>query len=254
MTTSGQSNIVHIYGLFDPRPQTTGELRYVGRTISALNQRLAEHINEAKRGRQIPLYFWIRKLVRLGLNPEISILEESDSTGWEEAENFNIAYFRSLGARLLNLAAGGKGSLGFQHSAETREKISKAGQGRKQSSETIAKRIKHFKGLARSPETREKISLATKGRTSWLKGKHLPLEQRLHLSKLATGRRASTETRAKLSAVRTGKHNPKLSLQWTGKGNPFYGRRHSDESRAKISATKCARATIRKEGVEKKCQ
>ncbi len=92
-----------IYGLFDPRNQ---ELRYVGHTIQNLAARLKGHINDKENNYKIS---WIKSLKKLGLKPEISILEFTNEQNWKEDEQWHIQYWRFLGARLTNLAPGGEG-------------------------------------------------------------------------------------------------------------------------------------------------
>ncbi len=88
-----------IYGLCDP---TTGQLRYIGKA-NDLSDRLKRHLR--CKLTKTPVQCWIAKLVRGGSKPEAFEIESADN--WIEAERFWIAYFRSLGAALLNLAPGG---------------------------------------------------------------------------------------------------------------------------------------------------
>ncbi|MBG9564892.1 NUMOD3 domain-containing DNA-binding protein [Brevibacillus agri] len=83
-------------------------------------------------------------------------------------------------------------------SEEHKRKISEAMKGKKQSSETIAKRIEKIKGQKRSEETRTKISLAKKG----IK---FTEEHRKNIGKARIGRKLTDETKRKLSEIRTGK-------------------------------------------------
>jgi hypothetical protein len=90
-----------IYGLIDPRNE---ELRYVGRTTNTLKKRWKEHIRDAKDLRDTaPRFAWIRELLSLGLQPEIFLIEEVTQDDMREAEGAWMAYFRYIGARLLNV-------------------------------------------------------------------------------------------------------------------------------------------------------
>ncbi len=98
-----------IYGLIDPR---SGHLRYIGQTYKLLPLRLLQHISNAKANRKAHVYSWIRQLLLLKLEPEIEALEEFP-TGipfeeLDEAEIFQIAYWKFLGAELTNHTEGGK--------------------------------------------------------------------------------------------------------------------------------------------------
>jgi len=112
-----------IYGLRDPR---TSEIRYVGKSTSGL-RRPKQHTapltlseDRTHKGR------WLRKLQRLGLKPEIVVLQEVlDVTDLAQAEKFWIAIGRAaLGSRFTNLTEGGDGTLGWKPTEETKKNIS----------------------------------------------------------------------------------------------------------------------------------
>jgi|SRR5579863_448394 len=109
-----------IYGLCDP---ITKELRYVGETILPLKKRLALHISSRKR-RRSHVTNWIKKLYSSGLRPEIFEIETVLVEELEEAEIWNIVYWKSLGCRLTNTTSGGEGVHGWVPSKETRKKLS----------------------------------------------------------------------------------------------------------------------------------
>lgn len=88
-----------IYGLCCP---ISGELKYIGKANDSA-ARLSAHLRETRRG--TPLYRWLAELRANGLAPEMFEIEQPKD--WVEAERFWIAYFRSIGAQLLNLARGG---------------------------------------------------------------------------------------------------------------------------------------------------
>lgn len=112
---------VCIYGLVDPR---TNELRYVGKTATSLKRRLQRHLNQVARGdRGRHVLFWLASVIARGQSPIIFEIESDlESANWMEAEQFWIAYFRSIGARLCNLTAGGDGSPGLVWSSDVRAK------------------------------------------------------------------------------------------------------------------------------------
>lgn len=161
-----------IYGLADP---TTGQLRYVGKTTKP-RRRLDEHIADARRGVNRPSSHWIRSLLKKGQRPEIFEIEECGAgTDWEEAEQFWIAYFRSIGCRLLNLSiGGGSGSLGWRATAEQRARRSLATRGR-----------------IVSADTRRRIGLANTGRP------HTERQRRLN----SEAKRGEKSTKAKIKAT-----------------------------------------------------
>jgi hypothetical protein len=83
------------------------------------------HLFNAKRlaKRSRPLC-WFRSLQAKGLKPEIFEIEAvPEGESWQEAERFWIAYFRSLGANLVNETPGGDGwPAGQKMSVESSEK------------------------------------------------------------------------------------------------------------------------------------
>lgn len=93
---------VVIYGLTSP---ATGELRYIGKARD-MGKRLKSHISES-RTRKRPVNCWIAKLTREGVTPDIFEIAKVAGNQWCEEEAHWIAYFRSLGANLLNIADGG---------------------------------------------------------------------------------------------------------------------------------------------------
>jgi hypothetical protein len=145
-----------IYGLVDPR---SGALRYVGRSLSGLRRPRQHWQPRHVRAVRSHTANWVRELVALGLRPDVELLEiEPDDV--VEAEQFYIAYFRSLGCRLTNHTKGGDGMIGYRHSEETKRKISEAKRGIRPSAEQLEKnRLAQF-GRKHSDETRRKISLA----------------------------------------------------------------------------------------------
>lgn len=92
-------NFAFIYGLVDPR---CGTVRYIGKA-NDIQGRLQKHISESRTLNR-PVNCWVKKLLSLGLKPQVVLLEAADD--WVEAERRLIAEYRLKG-RLLNLADGG---------------------------------------------------------------------------------------------------------------------------------------------------
>lgn len=137
----------YIYGLVDPR---TTQLRYVGKTVLAPDRRVFVHKWRAKKQpHKNHSMAWLLNLVAAGTEPEVFTIEEVPPGGdWVEAEQFWIAYFRSIGADLCNHTVGGEGA-----------------PGHKQSPETIAKRVKrgpehHSFGKPQHPNSRAALKAA----------------------------------------------------------------------------------------------
>lgn len=133
-----------IYGLIDPRDS---RVHYVGVTRRSPLVRLREHTNSAS------------------------------ADAWQKAEEFWIAFYRSLNPELANTADGGYGTPGLQHSQATKDKIRRARIGRPVSEVTRQKLRARSLGYKHTPEAIEKIRQA------------------------GTGRRHSLEARAKMSTA-----------------------------------------------------
>lgn len=223
--------MTYIYGLFDPRNE---ELRYIGATKHPSN-RLASHICHTQNTHKS---HWISSLTRIGLKPEMVILENVDENTWKREERWWISYTKSIGAKLTNATDGGDGML----SAEARAKISAWNKGKVISEETKekirAKLIgnKHTLGHITSDETKEKLRIANIGRKR-------SDETKMKLRIASTGKRHSKETREKISKLQVGtKRTPlsletrlKLSLAMKGRPSPLRGRKLPQKTKDKIS-------------------
>lgn len=166
-----------IYALTDPR---NGEIRYIGKSFRTAHRRLRRHLAPSQLRGESYKEHWIRDLLKIGLQPEIAVLQKCQSADeLNEAERGHIARLRLEGKRLTNASNGGDGGAG-----------------------------------PHTPESRAKISAA-------LKGKKKSETHRLRVALANTGRKASPETRALLSAMRRGKcpppsygsNNPKSKLR-----------------------------------------
>lgn len=94
-----------IYGLIDP---TTKEIRYIGQSSTGL-RRPKSHLNPSgirPYGGNKNLnkkQAWVKSLLNKNIKPDIITIETLDSKDQlNEAEEFWITYFRSIGSRLTN--------------------------------------------------------------------------------------------------------------------------------------------------------
>jgi hypothetical protein len=103
-----------IYTLSDP---LTNEIRYVGKTVKSLKERLTGHLY--LRGKENNYRTnWIKSIVKSG---NIPIINQIDETTWDksqELEKYWIKKFKNEGYRLVNLTDGGEGALGCKRSKE----------------------------------------------------------------------------------------------------------------------------------------
>lgn len=162
-----------IYGLCDP---STGQLRYVGKTGTALKRRLQKHVSNAPHEKRCRRAAWVLSLVKRGLMPEAFVIEEVQGDGDTE-EQHHIAQFRSIGCDLTNGTTGGDGgrtatpqtraamsaaqfARGHKHSSETRQKMSEVRLGMKFTPEHVENMRKSRLGFKQDPAHQAKMTAA----------------------------------------------------------------------------------------------
>lgn len=108
-----------IYVLRDP---ISGEIRYVGKTVRAMADRLRGHIQRSMRKRT-HRDCWIAGLMARGQRPLIEAIETAGDD-WAARESFWIQHFRRAGFRLTNQTDGGEGAPGAAVGESTRALLS----------------------------------------------------------------------------------------------------------------------------------
>lgn len=184
-----------IYVLNDPR---TNQIRYVGKADDPL-ERWKAHCKPDKKNPHKTR--WVLELLRLGLLPELEILEEVPKNQWQEIEREYIRVFRMIGIPLTNVSEGGEG---VTMTPEVREKI---GRANKKHTYPSGKNHPNF-GKHWPKEARQNMSLAHKGRPGPMEGKkHTEVsKEKMRLSQ--TGKTHSLETRQKMKGPRGPQKNP----------------------------------------------
>ena len=215
------SGKVNIYRLIDP---VSGETRYVGKTVFALQTRFLCHIATAKRKNKRHVCNWIRSLLNNGVMPVIDLIEEADKNSWAQREVYWIAEYRNLGANLTNHSTGGEGGAnGVIVSQETRTKIGDAHRGKVVSEETKRKQSEQMTGRKLSEAHKKKVSLA------------------------GIGREFTNEHKFKISISKLGKSQPKISGAKNGRAVLFEGDiqeiRNSKLSLSKLAVQYCMSKT-----------
>lgn len=213
----------------------------------------------------VPVAYWVKKLLAAGRMYEITVLEQcTDRLELANAEQFYIAYFRAIGARLLNITDGGEGCSGRRMSPAERTAVAQRFSGKPLSSahrerlSIAAKRrysdpreLDRLRSLGRnmSQSTRDKMALAHRG-TKYTAKQFLA--HRNHWTILGESRRGvkrspetiakmsaalrnpSPETRAKLSYAR--RNRPPASLETRNKMSAARrGKRHTEETKKILS-------------------
>lgn len=90
-----------VYALLDPRSQ---QIRYVG-ICADIKRRMRQHLSDAKHGKQLPVYDWIRDLIAANSRPACEPIERTDD---DEREAYWINFYREQGHPLTNLMSGGR--------------------------------------------------------------------------------------------------------------------------------------------------
>lgn len=189
-----------VYGLADP---LTGEIRYTGGTTQGVKRpkqhtepyylKLDGHTHKA---------CWIRKLLSLGLKPDIVVLEQCSSRfDVFRTEQRVIASLRAKGARLTNYSDGGRGGpLGIIRSPETRAKMAAAKRGKKRPEwvrlKVIEGRKRRFQNDPIAVERRRQVAVCL---GSSRKGKTHSTATRAKMSVAKRGHIVTTECRSKIS-------------------------------------------------------
>lgn len=171
------------------------------------------------------------------------------------------AYRTFLDRGHLNCTEGGDGSLGYEHTEESRKKISEANSGRpcpeevkKKLSEALSGENSVHLGKHRTDETKSKISKTRnekntgKGENHPLFGTHRSDETKQKISKSNTGKVRTIIVKRAPSSILSGKNHPMFGRK--GKNNPNFGKTRSQESKNKMSTSrtglKQSQATIQK--------
>lgn len=197
-----------IYVLRDPR---NNQIRYVGKTIQSINNRLTSHVREAKRENNSHKDRWILQIVRAGYLPIIEKIEDVNENNWQEREKYWIVKYYEDGCKLVNETDGGEGLHGHKFSKSHRGKLGRALLGNKR-----------WLGKKHTEETKQKLSDGKKGGKNPNYGKEFSDEHKGKLSKAHMGQRHTGETRQKMSS--------------TAKGNQYAsGHKQTDEHKRRAA-------------------
>lgn len=165
---------------------------------------MRQHRNYAKLRKVTAVHKWMVRELEAGF--EIRIEPLIENAVLHETEMAVIAQYRSIGARLLNLTAGGEGTVGWR-----------GNKGNKRPDLAEKNRLSKGKpGHPSTPETNAKIAAAHKGRKRpYLSERNKAMagqpghphtaESKAKIAAALTGRVISDETRRKISEINTGR-------------------------------------------------
>jgi hypothetical protein len=150
-----------IYVLTDPN---TGLVRYVGKTDYP-EKRYRNHIHNSALAIKSHRTRWLKSLIEAGKKPLMIVIEQTSQEMWKQRECWWIAYYRGLGASLVNLAEGGTGGVRSEWiTDEMRRNMSLAQIGKVRDRDAIERMAAKNRGKPRAPETIAKMSAANKGK------------------------------------------------------------------------------------------
>lgn len=200
--------------------------KYVGWTSKSMEERWNEHVYTSSKGYNN--YFQNAIRAHGVENWRHEVLEICDSMiNVKLRETFWIKEQRSYHLEHgYNLTFGGDGVCGhtFKHSEETKRLISER---------TKAALVGKVLGHSHSTETRKKIS---EGRLRGKKHEPMSQETREKISNALKGRKASEESKKKMSEAQMGKHSISHSEETKAKISKSHkGRKFTEEHKQKIS-------------------
>ena len=99
-----EKSTTFIYGLVSTKDLT--DVRYVGKTLQRLSNRLYEHL-QCHKGKNTYKQSWIKQQQKLGHDIKIILIDEVWSEDWEFWEMFWIQEYFRRGNKLTNLSPGG---------------------------------------------------------------------------------------------------------------------------------------------------
>lgn len=193
-----------MYKIYALKLKYSDELKYIGRTITKLSNRLSKHKSNSKNSNKNHRVNWILKHIN---DIEIICIEENIKTFEEscEKEIFYINLYKDI-YELTNSTLGGDGGCpGYKHTEEAKVKIGNVHRGKSisdEQKEILRNRIVSY-------ETRKKLSDASKinnkGEKNPMYGRERP--DTIKLNKERTGWKHNEDVINKMKEDRVGNKN-----------------------------------------------
>ena len=241
-------------GVYCIRNRRNGK-RYVGSAARSIKKRWESHVNDLngnRHGNDRLQRAWNK------YGPEafvFKVLQRCPAKFCIRIEQRWMDRYRAAGIYLYNICPRAGSCLGSKRSMAFRRHMRRMSSGKKQSAETIAKRIAKLKGHEVSAETRAKIAARHRGKPKHsLRGRPLSLEHRAKIGAANKGRKhepVSAETRAKISKAGRGKKKPAHWFEWLRRRKITWGAKISAAQKGRI-ITEEHRAKLRAVNLGKK--
>jgi hypothetical protein len=207
---------------------------YVGKTKEG-----AQRATDPRRVHNRRHEFIFQKLRREGQKIIIKIVE---SNLMEESafafEKMKIAYWRAVGADLVNTSDGGEGATGYQHTDEAKARIKENNPGNLPEVRTARAERWRENNPMHDPDVVEKIRTAVSGDNNHMKRPEMREKARARMK----GSKRPPEAVAKFKETMRGRPNPmhnpetraKVSAALTGRPGPLLGKTLPPEWRENI--------------------
>lgn len=150
------NTVTNIYSLSDPLSK---QVRYIGKADN-VKKRLTVHLTDTDKNHRTN---WIKSLKKVGLKPEVDIIDIVSYNEWQFWERHYISLYKSWGFKLVNGTEGGDGTVNRKFSQETIEKIRQYRLSHPITKETAKKISEANKGKKRSLESKFRISESKMG-------------------------------------------------------------------------------------------
>ena len=182
---------------------------YIGKTTKTLKQRKQSHMRYAQKGGKGVFLSAIRKYGIESFKWEILCECDKDLLGITETMKIIVNNSHYIDGHGYNMTYGGEGCLGFKHSENARQKISKSKIG--QNNPMFNKTTTGFKGHKHNKKSKENISnslseswksLSKEEKEKRLQGMHTHIitdEERKRRSQSLMGHKSSAERNKKIS-------------------------------------------------------
>lgn len=221
----GMSPVVGV--VYAARLYESAEFRYVGITSNTVEFRRRQHLKAARTGTKRPFYDWLRKMdseEAVYFQP-MELVVNASLQDLGDAERRWISKLRLQGHRLLNLTEGGLGPRGYVWTEEQRRAAGDRSRGRKKQNVPTGPDHPSW-GRTHTEELKEHWSRTRKGMNS---GADNPNFGKFGAEHPSFGHHMTPDARERLSEMRAGENNPN------------YGKKASAETRAKMSAVRKGR-------------
>jgi hypothetical protein len=175
----------------------TNNIKYVGISINP-KKRFNDHLSKARQNTLTRKNAWIKGLLNQEKKPILNIVSEHNIEDIEQIEKDTIFKYKKEGLDLYNLTSGGE--VKKEVSFSTKQKLRDINLGKKQSIETINKRVSLLKGQKRNENTKRKMSENQRGNNNSMIKSGIGFDKQIQAMKAVnTGKKRDKSVGEKIS-------------------------------------------------------